>query len=165
MQIVIHITDVAAAHMGESSDMPISRRHGGWWHVCVLAVFGMSAGLTTAEAAPIVVSTIQDLQNITNNLNGDYILGSDINASGFAFTPIGTSSGLRGTLDGNGHTINDLTITSNSGNAGLFSYTFPSAQITDLGLKNIKINASSAFTVGALAGNNEKSLDHMQRAQ
>ena len=61
------------------------------------------------DAQPI--STAEDLKNIANDLDGDYILTDDIDISGENWTPIGTiEEPFKGTLDGNGHTISGLTI-------------------------------------------------------
>lgn len=61
------------------------------------------------DAQPI--STVEDLKNITNDLDGDYILKNDLNLSGITWTPIGTADApFTGTLDGNGYTISGLTM-------------------------------------------------------
>jgi hypothetical protein len=70
----------------------------------------------------IVINTIQQLEAIGNDpaypLNGNYVFGQDIDASGFNFTPMGTGTVfggngtgyLTGTFDGQGHAIKNLTI-------------------------------------------------------
>lgn len=82
----------------------------------------------SALAGPIQIDTIAELQNIQNNLSGDYVLGSNIDASGFDFTPIGSNpfqggAAFTGTFNGQGHTISNLTINRPStDNVGLFGY-------------------------------------------
>jgi len=80
---------------------------------------------------PTQVTNCQDLQNINNNLAGFYQLTNDIDCSdtktwnnGFGFIPIGlnvsigtSSPDFTGTLDGSGHSINNLYI--NASNVGI----------------------------------------------
>src|SRR5262245_21538080 len=58
-------------------------------------------------AAPIVINSISDLQAIQNNPSAYYVLGADIDASGFNFASIANFSGI---LDGQGHSINNLQV-------------------------------------------------------
>ena len=61
------------------------------------------------DAKPI--STVENLKDIANDLDGDYILAKDIDISGENWTPIGTEEDpFTGTLDGDGYTISGLTI-------------------------------------------------------
>jgi hypothetical protein len=83
------------------------------------ALVSLIAGLfafTNVSWSQTVINSIQELQNINNNLSGNYVLGKDIDASGFNFTPIGCYGvcpkgfGFPGMLDGGGHTISNITI-------------------------------------------------------
>ncbi|WP_455653072.1 GLUG motif-containing protein [Phascolarctobacterium sp.] len=64
----------------------------------------------------LLISTVDELQAIQNNLNGNYMLKGDINASttkgwnsGAGFKPIGgDGNGFTGVFDGMDHAINDL---------------------------------------------------------
>lgn len=103
---------------------------------------------SSALAGPIFINTINDLQNIQSNPAGHYVLGSNIDASGFNFAPI---SFFTGTLDGQGHTINGLTVNV-TGAAGLFSDVRRSATIENLNLTNVSIFGGNS--VGGLAGAN-----------
>lgn len=71
-----------------------------------------TALLTSVSAfAQTKISTEAQLKAIANNLSGDYVLENDITLSGDEWTPIGTSDHpFTGTLDGNGKTINGLTV-------------------------------------------------------
>ena len=113
--------------------------------------------------------TLQNLANSTN-LTGNFVLGSDINASststwnnGAGFIPIGNSSNAyTKSFDGLSHTISDLII-SKDGNAGLFgSVDFDSgSSIKNLNLKNIDITSTSDYNgglIGELKGNNQTSI-------
>ena len=72
------------------------------------SVYGIALA-QTEEWIPIY--TAEDLQNIQNNLEGNYKLMNDIDLSGIEWTPIGANRRLRGftgTLDGQNHTISNL---------------------------------------------------------
>ena len=74
---------------------------------------------------PYVITSPNELDEIRNNLSGYYILGNDIDLSSISeWTPIGTEEEpFKGTLDGQGYSINNLTITSdNLDVVGLFGY-------------------------------------------
>ena len=137
-----------------------------------LAKFGKKLGNTlrfsdvdtlTVKNNLVVINTCQQLQDIQNDLNGDYELVRDIDCSdtvnwnaGAGFDPIGTGIPFRGTLDGNGHVINDLFINRPfAPSAGLFAdvigaNTVTPAIIANLGLENANITATD-FT-GGVAG-------------
>ena len=71
----------------------------------------------------ITITTAEELSNIRSNLDGDYVLNNDIDLSSIAnWQPIGTiANPFTGTLDGNGHTISNLTINRpTEDNIGLF---------------------------------------------
>src|SRR5690606_29835936 len=92
-----------------------------------------------AETGVIAISTLADLDNIRNNMTGDYALVNDIDASatadpgygdGAGWMPLGreNDSGIpfTGSLDGQGYTITGLTFDRPEANgpgfvAGLFS--------------------------------------------
>ena len=121
----------------------------------------------------MLVNTVYDLQNIQNEptLFGSgqqaslYALGRNIDASatatwnnGAGFIPIGTTP-VDVIFNGQGHTIDRLTIVSSQSLVGLFgSASFPSFHndgISNLGLTNVNITATAAnSTVGALVGSN-----------
>jgi len=56
------------------------------------------------------ITNVNELQDISLDLAGDYWLANNIDASGFGFVPLGTFTGI---LDGKDYAINDLTITVN----------------------------------------------------
>lgn len=120
-----------------------------------------------------IVKDITTLQNIA--VNGNYVLGSDIDASSttswnydsgngeyYGFNPIGNFSG---NFDGLGHTINNLYINSIINqyyvekNIGLFSSVNSEATISNIGLNNVDINSTilsntTSTRLGAIAGRN-----------
>ncbi|MCT7468337.1 GLUG motif-containing protein [Aliarcobacter cryaerophilus] len=104
------------------------------------------------------------LQGINGNLNGNYVLGSNIDAGvtktdtakwgAEGFNPIGDySNNFNGTFDGLGHTISDLYINRNSTTyVGLFGYINNSSTVKNIGLTNVDITGN--LYVGGLAGEN-----------
>lgn len=100
-----------------------------------MAVLACIFGVSTASAQT-VINNICDLQNVNNDLSGDYVVEQDIDASDFSctggiffdFTPLGSNPfqggrAFTGIFDGGGHTIDGLTInTPSSDGVGLFGY-------------------------------------------
>jgi len=111
---------------------------------------------------PIYVATLEDLNNVRNNLSGEYIQTADIDASptsdpespyynsGAGWEPIGIGANpFTGSYDGGGFTVDALFINrGGSDNIGLFGYV--SGTITELRVTNCDITGSSRC--GALAG-------------
>lgn len=95
------------------------------------------------------ISDVAGLKAIANNLEGEYILAADITLSG-EWTPIGTEeSPFKGVLNGNGHVIKGLKITSGESNVGMFSY------ISGATVKNLSIIGAEVRgykQAGVLAG-------------
>lgn len=82
-----------------------------------LFLFGMSSAIKAIAAAAainppakgsVAISTREQLEAIKNNLKGTYHLVNSIDLSGSEWVPI---DGFRGTLDGQGYSINNLYIT------------------------------------------------------
>lgn len=102
---------------------------------------------------PKAIKTSQDLRNIDNNDSGHYILAEDI----YLFEPwktICTLNGFSGTLDGDGHTIHNLNLNTQT---GIFT------NITGGSVKNLNIkNATSSMseTGGILAACNYGYIDN-----
>jgi hypothetical protein len=117
--------------------------------------FGVPLSVTEPSALSLnqttAISSVTDLQNMANDLAGEYYLTQDIDASGVSFTPVGTSgSPFTGTFDGNGYRITGLTITAGTTtNVGLFG------SIRAATLYNFTIEDSNIFgdgVVGACVG-------------
>ena len=136
-----------------------------WFRTVRIALASLIAGLfafTHASWSQTIINSIQDLQNINNNLAGNYILGGDIDASGFNFTPVGcygvcpNGFAFTGTLDGNGHTVNNLTIVTNSSYGGLFLGV--SGAVRNIGLTNASVASKGFSAIGGIAGINSASI-------
>ena len=114
--------------------------------------------------AYMLVNTVYDLQNIQNNLSGDYSLGRDIDAgltagwnTGFGFVPIGTQSQpFTGELEGQGHVIAGLTIDRPSDTFDAMFRSTRNADFHDFGL--IDAYVVGGRFVAALVANSITSL-------
>jgi filamentous hemagglutinin family protein len=108
----------------------------------------------------MLVNSLNDLQNIQNNLSGAFALGKNIEAGptvgwngGAGFIPIGVDQAnpFRGFFDGGGHTINGLYINSPNDYVGLFGVS--TGALFGVGLTNVNITSTSTNgVVGALVG-------------
>ncbi|HZW24442.1 MAG TPA: MBG domain-containing protein, partial [Gallionella sp.] len=117
--------------------------------------------ITSLGAAGSVTGA--DLQGMSGNLAGNYVLGADIDASattgwnaGAGFTPVGTDAvtSFTGKFDGLGHTISGLKIDLSAGNLrnyGMFGDA-SNAVLQNVGLLNVNIKGGSNGMTGALAG-------------
>ncbi|WP_426075096.1 YDG domain-containing protein [Janthinobacterium sp. DSP2-3-3] len=132
--------------------------------------FSTKLGADGAHTAYTVITTLgtsgsatgTDLQGINGKLNGNYVLGADIDALGTAswltmnsrgFVPLGGDTGFRGVFDGLGHSINHLSMqAAGDQGSGLFSITSRNALIQNVGLNGGRIGAR--YRVGGLVGTN-----------
>jgi VCBS repeat-containing protein len=110
---------------------------------------------TSTIVTPIVINNLSDLQAIQNNLSGYYVLGANIDAAGFSFTPIGGAANpFTGIFDGQGYTISNLTINNVSNtDSGLFGDIGAIGTVRNVGLINESVTSSSSH-VGGLVGEN-----------
>ena len=108
----------------------------------------------------MLVNNIEDLQNLNNNLSGNYALGRDIDATatpnwngGAGFTPIGGNSYsyFTGIFNGQDHTINGLTIDlASQSYVGMFGEV-SSATIENVNLAGVNV-AGTEYYNGGLVG-------------
>jgi len=131
-----------------------------------------STGTTTAytvitDLGTATSTTAADLQGISGNLNGRYVMGADIDASststwntGSGFQPLGNNtSQFTGTLDGLGHTITGLTINRPGATyVGLFGYTGSFGRVNNVGLVGGSVSGNTK--VGALVGWNSGTINN-----
>jgi len=97
----------------------------------------------------ILVSTAEDLNNVRNNLDGYYKQTADIDLQDIPWTKIGEySNNFRGSYNGNGFKISNLSIAIDDHNVGLFGTI--SGSIENVTIENASISAVSR--VGALVG-------------
>ncbi len=117
----------------------------------------MAAGFLIAFShaslnAQIAVSDPQGLQNMQDELDGDYYLENDIDMTGFNFTPVGSSgSPFTGTFDGRGYEIRRLSV-NGGGLSGLFGDIGEDGFVR--GVRLVDAVISGAGMAGAVAGRN-----------
>lgn len=135
----------------------------------VAAGFG-SAGVGTAGAQvddPTEIATAQELQEISADLGGDYVLVDDIDLSGVAdFQPLGRfGDPFVGTFDGDGHTISGLTVgKSNREYVGLFGLIGDREAETGGVVGNVTLtdmDVTGKQYVGGLAGSNVGNISNV----
>ena len=109
----------------------------------------------------MLVNGLGQFLNIPQNLSGNYALGADIDANGFAgYAPIGdTTTPYSGIFDGEGHTISNLSIAAAQNGTGLFGATSATSIVRNITLTNVSVSAGdSASYVGAIIGENAGGL-------
>lgn len=111
-------------------------------------------------STPFYVDSEETLKEVASNdvtAGKNYLLLNDISLND-NFTPLNAFSG---TLNGNGYTISNLTITAgnttSSQNAGLFSEITSTGVVTNLNIKSVNINGQFK-NVGAIAGVNNGTI-------
>lgn len=112
----------------------------------------------------IEICSVQDLLSIQNDLSGKYRLMNDIDMQGVTFTEISEYTGgeggsaFYGVLDGNGYTIENLTINELNSNSSIGFIEFNDGIIKNLAFSNITIlcneNKYSEYDIGVFAGHN-----------
>lgn len=98
------------------------------------------------------ITSAEQLDNVRNDLNGNYILCANISLEDYNWEPIGSIEyPFTGTFDGNGYTISNVTInkhftmdniTTSEMNVGFFGYT-NGATIKNLGIENASYNVTT----------------------
>ena len=94
------------------------------------------------------IYTPQDLQDMSKDRLGDYIIMNDIDMSGFEFATI--SGTFQGTINGQGHTISNLTIKNE--NAGIFQE-IKNVKVKDILFKNVNVTSTVSYYIGVIARN------------
>ena len=102
--------------------------------------------------AYMLVNNATDLQRINTaiSLPNAYALGRDINASSIdPFKPVGSAAIPFNTiLDGQGHTISNLSIDATAKDVGLFAVIGSAGQVRNLNLTDVHVTASGSAFVG-----------------
>ena len=133
---------------------------------------GVSAALSIDEGEgtpedPYVITDVDDLQAMQDDLEGHYVLGNDIDASAtedwndegdgpLGFDPVGDADEpFTGSLDGNGYAITDLTVNrTDEDEVGLFGY-IEAGTVKDVHLEQVNVTGNQqddSQRVGGLAG-------------
>ncbi|WP_454677150.1 GLUG motif-containing protein [Achromobacter marplatensis] len=124
---------------------------------------GAGASFLSNNIYHAVIQNQAALQAVNNNLNGLYVLGTDMVAMA-TFESIGGAYGtFNGVFDGMGHTLGAFPVVSTGDNLGLFSSSAGIIRNLDLVAMNIKsanANVASA-SIGTLAGRNTGLIDNV----
>ena len=109
---------------------------------------------TGTEDNPYLIRNTNDWKSATATIDGDshyYSIINDIDFTGKTFYPLGTKNNvLKGVVNGNGHTISNLTINGYD-NVGVIGKSI--ADISNMRFNNITINGISNY-VGIFSDNN-----------
>ncbi|MFA5498344.1 MAG: hypothetical protein WC327_02245, partial [Candidatus Cloacimonadia bacterium] len=132
----------------------------------VLLVMFLTTGLLNAQFAggsgveedPYLIGTAAHLNNVRNYMEAYFLQIDDIDLTGYDWEPIGvlpTPEGdqpFYGTYNGNNYLIENLSISSpNHDYIGLFGYSID-AELKNIRLSQVDIDADSAICVGAITG-------------
>ncbi len=116
-----------------------------------------------SEENPIEITTVDEFLAIADDREAYYILMNDLDFEGVEVDPMFTTTAkqFEGGLDGNGYTISNFTITSNTQYNGLFGVN--SGTIHDLTIENVSITSSRTSTMytGLLVGYNIGVVDNI----
>ncbi|MBN2435013.1 MAG: fibronectin type III domain-containing protein [Spirochaetes bacterium] len=127
----------------------------------------VSAIPDSVEKDYILIHNAQELNAVRDNISADYLVVEDIDLAG-AYTPwvpiCDDLNPFTGTFNGNGHVIENMKITANYTEKGLFGYVgngIAETRVTDVVLTGFQIAASNTLTMeyaGAIAGYCHKAL-------
>ena len=125
--------------------------------------FGDSSRFSSTTPVSLIFSA-NSLYLISANLNGNYALGNDIDASSIGlFSAEGGTSPFTGTFDGLGHTISNLSLNTNLPYVGLFAIN--AGEIANLNLNGVSATGTmSANAIGSLVGINEGTISNVSAA-
>lgn len=131
---------------------------------CVLILLStvVLAGTVTAQDT-VELSNATELQDMNEDLDGDYVLTDDIDASSLDFEPIGDfRNQFTGSFDGEGHTVSGLTVEPSEGQraqdfVGLFGAVGRNGTVEDVGVEDARV--VGVQDVGGIAGVNRGEIN------
>jgi hypothetical protein len=121
-------------------------------------------GGTALSDATIEIYHATDLENVKNNMAGNYLLMNNIDLGGATWTPIAGDRGIpfTGTFNGNGHTISNYTLSETPSTSGgmtlrtaLFSILGEGGRIENLTVEDViadKDNGASNYMRSGIVG-------------
>lgn len=134
--------------------------------VLVGVALAATGGVVAADDGPTEIEDWNDLDDVRDNPDGDYVLVADLDADtagydevasetandGSGFEPIGDSeAGFSGSFDGQGHTISDVVIQRDeTTHLGVFGFV-ASGSISNVAV-DVDVSGEDATEVGGLAG-------------
>lgn len=124
--------------------------------IVLLLLLSLWLRYATPIQAVTNITSCEGLQAMQDNLMEDYILGGNIDCTGTSswnagagFLPVGQGEPFQGSLDGNGFTVNGLTINAvGQNNVGLFAQTAGNLVV----IKNIKFTNTQIHGANNVAG-------------
>ncbi len=131
--------------------------------LCMVATLGAPA-VRAAETEPqtLEIAAVDQLEALARDCRLDswsrgrtVVLTADLDLSGSDFSSIPT---FGGTLEGGGHTLSGLSLTSEGSVQGLFRYLQKDAVVEDLHLSGTVQPGGTRTTVGGLAGQNDGTI-------
>lgn len=130
----------------------------------LLALF-VATPVGIVGAQPAEITNAEELRNVSEDLEADYVLVDDIDMSGVeGFEPVGecgfdleeegcASQPFDGSFDGNGNTVSNLNVErENESDVGLFGAIGEEGTVKNLRLEGVSVVGQG--TVGGLAGTN-----------
>ncbi len=126
--------------------------------------YNYSSNITVTTNWIEEISTVEQLKSISNGLNGHYRLVTDLDLENEEWTPIGNATNpFTGVFDGNGHTISNLKISTQTQYIGMFGYN--KGTIKDLTLSNVDFDiptvAQNSY-IGGLSGYNTGEISNVK---
>lgn len=117
------------------------------------------SGQLTQITAYKLINNVTDLENISQDLAGNYALGKDVDAAGVTLAPIGNhTTPFTGQFDGMWHSVLNANVQiadfSRDYSAGLFGVVGQAGVLRDVGIENGSVGTSFLGS-GILAGLNE----------
>ena len=133
---------------------------GGEYTYTVSLAAAKDPGYTIEGNGSYTVTSADGLMNVAELVNGgktdiNITLDKNIDLTGKDWTPIGTSfdNSYTGTVDGGGHTITGLTITTKDQFVGLFGYLNRAGTVKNVVMEGIQITSNHMFgNTGGVAG-------------
>ncbi|MBB2195669.1 hypothetical protein HLH25_18965, partial [Gluconacetobacter sp. 1a LMG 1728] len=122
--------------------------------------FGSSGSFSATTPVSLIFSA-NSLYLISANLNGNFALANDIDASAIGlFSAIGGESEFHGTFDGLGHTISNLALNPYLPYVGLFAQN--AGSITNVNFNNAAVSGATASNgVGVVSGTNSGTISNV----
>lgn len=107
------------------------------------------------QLEPFQITQATDLALILNNMSGHYKLMNDLDCTGYTHVPLGnTNNRFTGVFDGDGYTINNLSIIANTQYMGMIGYVDVNGVIKNTKFMNAYVEctgANSSRNVGLVA--------------
>ena len=126
--------------------------------LAVVLCFLCGAGSTIADENTIRITSVEDLQKLSDNCKLDaysrdktVILETDLDLDGVVFAPVPTFGGV---FDGQGHTISGLSLEGDASHMGLFRYVQEGGTVKNLTVTGNIDAAGTMSEIGAVVGTN-----------